>query len=152
MRKLLDVVQTTPFDYLGRTEAGNAILLCSEADYDELRTLAARFAAVERERNENAVALVRAARAADERYEYLCKTLAERNDAVLGLSDLKTPRTLDEWHDDIGPVLWWKLPVDEPPYAGTPLDEDWPDYHTHWTPIPVPDESIVESSIDADQA
>jgi hypothetical protein len=45
-------------------------------------------------------------------------------------------RPLDDWHVDDGPVLWWRVPVDEPPYAGTPLDSDWPGYHTHWTPMP----------------
>lgn len=49
-----------------------------------------------------------------------------------------TPRPLDDWHHDIGPVLWWALPVVEPPYSGTPEDDDWPGYHTHWTPIIVP--------------
>lgn len=66
-----------------------------------------------------------------------------------------------EWHEDIGPVLWWKFPIAEPPYVGTPLDlgqsvevtvrcygaadkmmrvnvGGWPDYHTHWTPIEIP--------------
>lgn len=69
-------------------------------------------------------------------------------------------RPLREWHEDIGPVLWWRFPVDEPPYVGTPLDlgqtvvaelkawgsssqasllvGGWPGYHTHWTRIPVP--------------
>lgn len=49
-----------------------------------------------------------------------------------------TPRPESEWHEDVGPVLWWRFPVSEPPYAGTPLDSDWPGYHTHWTPITVP--------------
>jgi hypothetical protein len=43
-----------------------------------------------------------------------------------------------EWHEDVGPVLWWAFPVQEPPYVGTPLDSDWPGYHTHWTPLAVP--------------
>ena len=47
-----------------------------------------------------------------------------------------TPRPLPEWHEDIGPVLWWVFPVAEPPHAGTP--NDWPGYYTHWTPITVP--------------
>jgi hypothetical protein len=47
-------------------------------------------------------------------------------------------RPFEEWHEDVGPVLWWTFPVDEPPYVGTPLDTHWPRYHTHWTPIPVP--------------
>ena len=46
------------------------------------------------------------------------------------------PRPLDSWHEDFGPVTWWKLPVEEPAWIGTPLDTDWPGYHTHWTPHP----------------
>jgi hypothetical protein len=69
-------------------------------------------------------------------------------------------RHISEWHEDYGPVLWWKLPVTEPPYVGTPNDlgqtvevtiraygvdklvrcqvGGWPGYHEYWTPIPVP--------------
>jgi hypothetical protein len=36
--------------------------------------------------------------------------------------------------------MWWKFPITEEPYVGTPLDDDFPDHVTHWTPIPVPDE------------
>mgnify|MGYP001761385437 CR=1 FL=1 len=46
-------------------------------------------------------------------------------------------RPLSEWHEDDGPVTWWNLPVDEPAWIGTPLDSDWPGYHSHWTPHPV---------------
>jgi len=48
-------------------------------------------------------------------------------------------RPESEWHDDVGPVLWWTFPVCEPPYCGTPLDKTWPGYHTHWTRFDVPD-------------
>ena len=41
-----------------------------------------------------------------------------------------------EWHDDHRNVVWWKFPVDEPPFVGSPLGSDWPGYHTHWTPLP----------------
>lgn len=27
-----------------------------------------------------------------------------------------------EWHEDHGNVLWWRFPIEEPPYVGTPLD------------------------------
>ena len=47
-------------------------------------------------------------------------------------------RTLEEWGEDYGDVLWWKFPIEEPPYVGSPLDEKWPAYHTHWTPIVMP--------------
>lgn len=46
--------------------------------------------------------------------------------------------TLEEWHEDIGPVLWWTNPVSEPPYVGSPLDAGWPGYHTHWTEFECP--------------
>ncbi len=49
---------------------------------------------------------------------------------------LYTLQPLAEWHEDSGPVLWWILPINEPPYCGTPLDSDWPGGHTHWTPLP----------------
>lgn len=67
-------------------------------------------------------------------------------------------RTLDEWSEDDGDVVWWTLRdgewLGEPAYIGTPLDlgfgvpvsvgdnefvatvGGWPGYHTHWTPHP----------------
>lgn len=67
-------------------------------------------------------------------------------------------RPLSEWHEDMGDVLWWRFPVSEAPYVGSPLDEGrscqitlrligekhthyvniggWPGHHTHWTPLP----------------
>ena len=49
-------------------------------------------------------------------------------------------RPLDEWHEDYGPVVWWCWRdgewLGEPAYIGSPLSDDWPDYHTHWTPHP----------------
>lgn len=50
----------------------------------------------------------------------------------------------EKWHEDIGPVLWWDFPVEEPPYCGTPLDDDFPKYKTHFTELHIPDE--VEES------
>ena len=47
-------------------------------------------------------------------------------------------RPLEEWGEDYGDVLWWKFPIEEPPHVGSPLDADWPGYHTHWTPITLP--------------
>ena len=47
--------------------------------------------------------------------------------------------TVDEWDESCHSVLWWRLPVTEPPWVGTPLDSDWePGYYTHWTPIILP--------------
>ncbi len=68
-------------------------------------------------------------------------------------------RPLSEWHEDMGPMLWWcwEPPkaferiservvssahdgkwLGEAPYVGGPNDSDWPDYHTHFTPISLP--------------
>lgn len=55
------------------------------------------------------------------------------------IDNLRTPRPIEDWHEDYGDVLWWEFSISEPPYCGTPLDSDWPDCHTHWTPIAVPE-------------
>lgn len=67
--------------------------------------------------------------------------------------------SIDEYHEDMGPVMWFQFPIEEPPYVGTPLDcghpykvsivatdgtdecmtgtvGGWPGYHTHWIPLP----------------
>ena len=72
---------------------------------------------------------------------------------------IATARPLSEWHEDFGDVLWWKFPIEEAPWVGTPLTigpntsirlelngepihasvrpiGGWPGYHTHWTPLP----------------
>jgi hypothetical protein len=73
------------------------------------------------------------------------------------MSDTRTAYPAHLWHEDLGDVLWWKFPVEEAPYVGTPNDlghtvelhgrggllarvdvGGWPGYHTHWTPLPRP--------------
>lgn len=54
------------------------------------------------------------------------------------LSVVPIARPIAEWHEDMGPAFWWSFPIEEAPYAGSPLDDGWPGYHTHWTPIIVP--------------
>lgn len=57
------------------------------------------------------------------------------------------PRPIEEYHEDMGPVLWWTFPVVEAPYYGTPMDlghqyapgrfvGGFPDYVTHFTAGP----------------
>lgn len=49
------------------------------------------------------------------------------------------PKPIEEWHEDDGNVIWWKLPIEEPPYVGTPLDSDFEEeYYTHFTSILMP--------------
>lgn len=31
-------------------------------------------------------------------------------------------RPASEYHEDMGPVLWWRFPIEEAPWVGTPLD------------------------------
>lgn len=31
-------------------------------------------------------------------------------------------RPIAEYHEDMGPVLWWKFPIEEAPYVGSPND------------------------------
>jgi len=53
-------------------------------------------------------------------------------------------RPRSEYHEDFGIVLWWRLPVQEPPLVGMNMDnevgalEDYPDGPTHWSPLPDP--------------
>lgn len=56
------------------------------------------------------------------------------------LEDLSLLRPLDAWGEDDGVCLWWCVPIVEPPYVGTPLDDDFPDYVTHWTLLLEPQE------------
>lgn len=61
--------------------------------------------------------------------------------ALPGLLDeverTNVPKPVEAWAEEDGLVLWWRLPVSEPPWVGTPLCEDWaPDYYTHWTHLP----------------
>ena len=69
------------------------------------------------------------------------KPIYEFADCLLanGVTVQEPVRPLEEWWEAYGDVLWWKFPIEEPPYVGSPLDENWPGYHTHWTPIPLPE-------------
>ncbi|QOY37693.1 hypothetical protein AWH56_008970 [Anaerobacillus isosaccharinicus] len=57
------------------------------------------------------------------------------------LEDTNTPKSIDEWHEDDGDCLWWTFPIEEPPYCGSPLDCDFPDYVTHFTKLTLPIET-----------
>ena len=69
------------------------------------------------------------------------KTFGDIADHLIanGVTVQEPVRPLEEWSEAYGDVLWWKFPIEEPPYVGSPLDENWPGYHTHWTPIPLPE-------------
>lgn len=67
----------------------------------------------------------------------IADTIEHHPDAAAGLA-AKIARPLAEWHEDDGPALWWAFPVNEAPWCGQPIDDDWPHYHTHWTPLVIP--------------
>jgi len=58
---------------------------------------------------------------------------------ISGCNHCLIARPIEEWHEDMGEQLWWRFPIDEAPYVGSPTYNDWPSYHTHFTPIPMPD-------------
>lgn len=104
---------------------------------DDVRAAAERLAewsAAERVRAHRAV-MARHPEATDEGCPLAAADASAVADAYLAEH---TPRPLEEWHEDCGDVLWWLFPVREPPYCGTPLCTNWPGYHTHWTPTPMP--------------
>ncbi len=47
-------------------------------------------------------------------------------------------RPFHEWQESDGEVLWWRFPVVEAPYVGSPLHDDFPETVTHWTRLVVP--------------
>lgn len=48
-------------------------------------------------------------------------------------------RPYSEWHEDHGEVLWWRFPIKEAPWVGSPIGDDWEEgYYTHFTVIQVP--------------
>jgi hypothetical protein len=51
---------------------------------------------------------------------------------------------LARWHEDFGDQLWWSFPITESPYCGSPLCNDWPGYHTHYTPIVIPTCAVMD--------
>ena len=34
-------------------------------------------------------------------------------------------RPLSDWHEDDGDVLWYRVPIHEPPFVSSPLSSDW---------------------------
>lgn len=82
-------------------------------------------------------------------------------------ASIPSARPLAEWAEEDGDVLWWRFPIEEPPFFGSPLSlghtvevelrrhnrepvmlseqvGGWPGYHTHWTPIQIPHAPVDE--------
>jgi len=76
-------------------------------------------------------------------------TLEFKPDIVKAVEEqdkVTTLRPVDDWHDDVGDVLWWY--PGEPPYCGSPLDTDWPGYHEYFTLLPEVDLAKAENNPD----
>lgn len=96
---------------------------------------------------------------AREEWEGISRLLARFGPIEAGVRVIARP--IEEWNEGIGDVLWWKFPIEEAPWIGSPLTTGyttevwtrdtpamrrmvmrgqvggWPGYHTHWTPITV---------------
>lgn len=51
----------------------------------------------------------------------------------------KYVRHIDEWHDSMGPVLWWNDTPTSRPYVGTRHDEGFDVTYKWWSPIDTPE-------------
>src|SRR5690349_2602221 len=65
------------------------------------------------------------------------------------MSERAAAFAFDAWHDDDGSVLWWHFPIQEPPYVGSPLCDDWPFEESEeaslgWTRLIVPSSPLVD--------
>ena len=69
---------------------------------------------------------------------------AVKANAELGeIKIFNVPQPIENWSEDDGNCLWYKFPIEEPPYCGTPLDSEWEendydDYYTHFTRLTIP--------------
>lgn len=86
----------------------------------------------QRQRKDSEAEITFLRRVADARQQIIDGMIAER----CAKQDAEMPRPRADWREDDGAVVWWWFLVDEPAWIGTPLDDDWPGYHTHWTPHP----------------
>jgi len=74
-----------------------------------------------------------------DRTHYRAETAFNQTDELIAAYDAAAKaRPLAEWHENMGDVLWWRFPIDEPPLVSSPISSDWPGYHTHFTMLPTP--------------
>ncbi|MGL4571746.1 MAG: hypothetical protein ACRCVJ_11855 [Clostridium sp.] len=72
---------------------------------------------------------------------YAFKLVEENERMIAEFTVDNKPEPIEEWHEDMGDCLFWKYPVEEPPYCGTPLDIGFiEEYYTHFTRLLIPKE------------
>ena len=77
----------------------------------------------------------------DPKVLYDCDSVREELNLVRAeLNSYEKLHPLASWHEDDGPAMWWSLPIQETPYVGSPTDDDFPDFVTHWSKLLVPNE------------
>lgn len=68
--------------------------------------------------------------------------VGEAIDRLRLYEDFNTLRPIEEWNEDYGTCLFWRIPIQEPPYCGSPLDSTWEcdydNYYTHFTRLMEP--------------
>jgi hypothetical protein len=77
----------------------------------------------------------------------IVETGKEKIETLLAAEEVvkkQIPQPIEEWGEDDHDCLWWKFPIEEPPYCGNPLDSEWEgnkygDYYTHFTRLTVPE-------------
>lgn len=73
----------------------------------------------------------------EENATFIANAPADIAALIAEVARLRKLHPIDTYHEDIGNVLWWRVPIQEPPYCGSPLEEDFPgDYYTHWSKLP----------------
>jgi hypothetical protein len=84
---------------------------------------------------------------ADELLAFARAVLARYGTPANNLAPAPVARPFEEWHEDDGPVMCWRFPIEEPPYIGCPLDTDWDGYYTHWTPLVCPADPTIPADV-----
>lgn len=76
----------------------------------------------------------------EEFMKHVAEKLKRERDAALEQLQKHTKlHPISEWHEDMGDCIWWRMPIEEPPYCGNPLDSEWTeDYYTHFTRLVEP--------------
>lgn len=75
--------------------------------------------------------LVAANRKSGAKWQWLFSKIGDMEDGVRRLHALFTIRPSSEYDEGIGPVLWWRIPGEDPPCVGLRADG-----YTHWSPLP----------------
>lgn len=69
--------------------------------------------------------------------------VGEAIDRLKLYEDCNTLKPIEEWQEDYGDCLFWRLPITEAPYCGSPLDSIWEErnygnYYTYFTRLVQP--------------